>query len=111
MVVAKFLNDIRESSGLSQSEFLERLEMSQSSWSRLNRGLSFLTLEELRIACKLLNVDASNIIKSAEIAIEKLKNQENIEVLSAKKAIDNKTVATTIVAAAALAFLLARISK
>ncbi len=96
---------------MTQEEFLQQAGMSQSSWSRITRGISFFTLEELRLVCKVLNSSVSEIIHKADEITEKLEKNDDIEILETKKAKDNEAVVKTIIAGAALAFLVTRLMK
>ena len=111
MIVAQLLNRRREELGLSQAEFFGRSGLTQSTWSRINRGLSLFTLEEMRAACQALNLDMPDILGSADWAAAALPEHEDVEVLENLKGSENKSLLPTIIAGAALAFLIARILK
>jgi transcriptional regulator with XRE-family HTH domain len=116
MIVAQLLSRRREELALSQADFFERSGLTQSTWSRINRGLSLFTLEEMRAACQALNVDMPEILGSADRAAAALPRHEDVEVLENLvlenlKGSENKSLLPTIIAGAALAFLIARILK
>lgn len=111
MIVAQLLNQKREDLNIGQSSFLERARLSQSSWSRINRGLSYFTLEELRVACGAVSTDMNNLLRDANKAAELLPNEENINILDSVKSSDNKFVLPTIIAGAVLGFLIFRLLK
>lgn len=111
MIVAQILNEKREAAGMSLTDFLERIEMTQSSWSRLTRGLSFFSLEELRIACRALSLDFGTVIADADKVAALLPDTEDVEVIETTKASENQSLVPTIIAGAALAFLIARLLK
>lgn len=109
MIVAQVLNRYREDAGLSQADFLDRARLTQSTWSRINRGLSHLSLEELRVACSALGVTQKEVIEKSEDASQRLQNEEGIGILDTLKGSENKLLLPTIIAGAALAFLIARL--
>lgn len=111
MIVAQLLNEKREMLGLSQSEFLQKSGLTQSSWSRINRGLSYFTLEELKAACRSLSTDLASVIQDAEQVSSQLPKTEGVEVVETTKAAENKSMLPTIIAATALAFLISRLLK
>ena len=111
MIVAQLLNERRDAAGLSQAQFLDRIGMTQSSWSRITRGLSHFSLEELRVIGEALTIKISALIESADKIAILLPKKEGIEVLQNTKAVDNKSLIPTIIAGAALAFLIARLLK
>jgi transcriptional regulator with XRE-family HTH domain len=111
MIVAQIVSERRDATHMTQEDFLQKAEMSQSSWSRITRGISFFTLEELRIVCKVLNVSVSDIISKADEITEKLEENDDVEILETKKAKDNEAAVRTIIAGAALAFLVTRLMK
>lgn len=111
MIVAQLLNKNRETKGIAQAKFLEGTGLSQSSWSRINRGLSIFSLEEVRAACAFLKLNMPDLMRRADKAAELLPKQEDIQVLQSTKGTDNKALLPTIIAAAALGFLIARILR
>ena len=111
MIVAQLVNRRREALGLSQADFFARSGLTQSSWSRINRGLSFFTLEELRAACRALDLPMPEVLGEADRAAEDLAKREDVEVLENLKGSQNKALLPGIIAGAALAFLIARIRR
>lgn len=111
MIVAQLLNQKRGDLNIDQSSFLERARLSQSSWSRINRGLSYFTLEELRLACGAVSVDMNNLLRDANKVAELLPDKENINILDSVKGSDNKSILSTIIAGAVLGFLILRLLK
>ena len=111
MIVAQLVNRRREALGLGQAAFFERSGLTQSSWSRINRGLSFFTLEELRAACRALDLALPEVLAQADRAAEDLTEREGVEVLENLKGSQNKALLPGIIAGAALAFLIGRILR
>lgn len=111
MIVASLIVTARERKEMSLQAFLEAIEMSQSSWSRITRGQSFFTLEELRASCRVLELTMSDVIRDAENASIKLTKHEDIQILDERKASNRKAIATAVIAVAALGFLISRLSR
>lgn len=61
----------RRNLGLTQEEVAKELDITTSSWSRIERGETALNIEQLLLVCKLLNFKPSELLKEAE-------TQENI---------------------------------
>lgn len=111
MIVAQLLNQRRHELGISQTCFLAQSKLSQSSWSRINRGLSHFTLEELRAACIAVSTEMTDLLRDANEAAQLLPLQENINILDSVKGIDNKPILPTIIAGTVLGFLIFRLLK
>ena len=109
MIVAQLLDRERQHKGFTQAEFLAAAKMSQSSWSRINRGRSFFTLEELRLACQAVGAQLSTVIVRADELARLLPKKEKIEVVERKTGGEKNSILPTVIASAALAFLIARL--
>ncbi len=109
MVIAQLLEDHRKKLDLNQGEFLDSAKITQSSWSRINRGLSHLTLEETRSACFAVGTDMKTVLADAEKVTKLLPEKEGIEILEGMKGSDNKSAIPNIIAGAALGFLVLRL--
>lgn len=111
MIVAQLLEDARTKQSLNQGEFLKRAGLSQSSWSRINRGLSHFTLEETRAACVAVGVKLIDVMGDADEASKRLPKEEGIDVLETLKPSKNKSILPTIIASATLGYLIFRLLK
>lgn len=111
MIVAQLLDGYRKEQGLNQGEFFARAGISQSSWSRINRGVSHFTLEEMRPACREIGVEMTEILEEANKAAELLPLKEGIHILENLKGSENKSFVPTIIAGAALGYLIFRLLK
>lgn len=58
----------RKDLGLNQADLAERIGMSQSAWSRVEKGLSNLTVEQLTKVASVLRVAPNQIISEADQA-------------------------------------------
>ena len=111
MIITQLLNDHRDADGMSLSDFLTTSGLSQSTWSRISRGISHFSIEELRATCNALSLDLSEIIKTADRLARDLPEAEGVNVLDNLKGTENKSILPTIIAGAALAFLISRTLK
>lgn len=111
MIVAQLLEDYRKQQALNQGDFFTRAGISQSSWSRINRGLSHFTLEEMRAACAVIGIKMQDVIEEADTASTLLPQEEDIQILENLKGSENKSLLPTIIAGAALGFLILRLLK
>ena len=125
MVLCQLLIKEMERQGLTQQGFFERSGISQATWSRINRGLSHLGIEDLRIACDTLGLEMAEIVGKAEAVVRQLPEME-VEVIPAVKSPrgahakaessaapsgSGAKMATAVIAGAALAFLISRIVR
>ncbi len=109
MIVAQLLENERKGRGLKQGEFLEKARITQSSWSRINRGIGHFTLEETRSACIALGVSMDVVLANANEASEKLPEEEGVEILESLKGSENTAALPKIIAGAALGYLIIRL--
>ena len=110
MILTQLLNEELRSKGWKQKDFLGQTGISTASWSRISRGQSSFSMEDLRSACRILNVDNAELIKKAEIVEAELPSMD-VEVVSPVGPSEAAKYAGMFIAAAALAFLISRIIK
>lgn len=109
---------------MTQKEFFEKSGISQATWSRINRGQSALTTEDLHAAAQTLGSSLSELMDEADLVSKRLPEMdvELVEVSKkprgpkVKKTPQNSnsntaTVVTAVIATAALAFLISRILR
>lgn len=72
-VVGQVLARIRSERGLTQAAVANGLDLTQGSWSRIERGESGLTVDQLRDACDVLGVRPGDVLRRAEQATAELK--------------------------------------
>ena len=75
---------------MTRQEFFERSGISQATWSRINRGLSHLNIEDVRSAARTIGFSVSELIADAEIVVNNLPN-EDIEIVELRKVPRGKT--------------------
>lgn len=73
-ILGRILEHLRKDAGYDQGELADKLGLTQSAWSRIERGQSGLSMEQLVKVSNVLNTKPHNIIADADYATEKLKN-------------------------------------
>lgn len=108
-IVGRVLASTREVFPLEQSELAARLGINQSTWSRIERGETALTVEQLAKAATALGTTAGRILIDADNAVEGLREQ-GVKVHFGRPKGAAKT-GMALIGLAALAFLVARAIK
>jgi transcriptional regulator with XRE-family HTH domain len=122
MILCQLLAQKMDAKGLTQKDFFQRSGISQATWSRINRGLSALTAEDLHSAARTLESPLPYLMEEAEFVSQGLPEMD-VEVVEVpknprgpkakkqkeKKDSDAGSVIVTVIATAALAFLISRI--
>lgn len=73
-IIGRILEHLRKNADYDQGELAERLGLTQSAWSRIERGQSGLSMEHLIKVSDILNTKPHIIIADADYAAEQLKN-------------------------------------
>ncbi len=110
MILAQLLNEELRGKNWTQKEFLEQSGISTASWSRISRGQSSFSMEDLRSACRLLGVESTRLMAEAEDVVAGLPDMD-VEVVQPVGPSRAAKYAGMFIAAAALAFLISRIIK
>lgn len=71
-VVGQVLARLRSTAGLEQAELAGHVGVSQSTWSRIERGASAFTIEQLALVAKSLGTEPSIILRQADRAAREL---------------------------------------
>jgi transcriptional regulator with XRE-family HTH domain len=71
-VLGRLLTQARSVKGLDQSRVAEAVGVSQSTWSRIEKGEIALTIEQLAAACGELGVQPSDILQQTDLAARRL---------------------------------------
>ncbi len=108
-LVGKVLAIQRESQEADQINFATQMGLTQSSWSRIERGVATINSEQLNKAAQLLNTSAGNLLHQADMLKEafEAKGGKVIE----KKEAETLSPGMKLVGAAAIAALLFAIVK
>jgi len=108
-IVGRILVNLRKNNGIGQDELAEAIGITQSTLSRVERGESALTVDQLARAAKRLGDKASNILEMADDAVEELNSQGiNVQYERARSGVDTGLV---LIGAAALGALIAAIQS
>lgn len=103
-ILGQGLSELRQRAGLSQEEFAGRMQITQPTWSRIERGRSAISVEQLIQASKILRVKSSEVIKYVEDSALDLQSR-GVRVFAAPPE-ERKSNDTIQIAAAALGGLL-----
>jgi len=71
-VVGYVLGWHRDQAGLNQQELAEQMGMSPSTWSRIERGESALTMDQLAAVAQVLEVEPGRILRDADNVVGQL---------------------------------------
>ena len=105
-VIGQVIVTLRKEQSIEQATMASAVGVTQSTWSRIERGESSLTVDQLATASAKLRLSASAILKKAEDAIDELK-LKGVIVASSKSSATNRksTSGAAILGAAALGAL------
>lgn len=105
-IVGRILAAHREERQIEQSDIANQIGVSQSTWSRIERGETALTVEALARAAKVLGVSSSSVLDDADRAKEGLA-QMDVKVLMDRPRSGGET-ALLLLSGAVLGFLIAK---
>lgn len=74
-LVGSIIAQCRKDKGIGQADFAEMVGLGQSTWSRIEKGLSALTVEQLAKAADQLEIKPFELLALVDGAREDLKNQ------------------------------------
>lgn len=89
-VLGWVIASLRKSKGLKQSEMATKVGVGPSVWSRIEKGDSGLSIEQLRQVASALDVTAGRILEMAEAA-EKELEKKGVEVSTSEKSAKNSS--------------------
>ncbi|WP_313978406.1 helix-turn-helix domain-containing protein [Iodidimonas nitroreducens] len=102
-----------QNKGLTLKDFFEKSGISQPTWSRIMRGQSKMSLEDLKNGCDSLELQMSMIIDRAETIAKQLP-KEDVKIVNPKDIQadqNNGDLTKFVLASAALAFLISKLMK
>ena len=113
MIVAELLAQGCNARGISAKAFFEGSGISQPTWSRIMRGQTKMSLEDLRSGCEYLGVSMPKLLERAEYIAANLPSEkvDVIEPQGTQHKAESSNVGAVILASAALAFLISRMLK
>lgn len=106
-IVGCLLANSRKRKGLDQAKVAAAMGLSQASWSRIERGETALSVDQLHRAAEVLGENTWEVLRSADQAVSGLK-RDGVEVrsLRAEEAVQQGLV---LIGVAALAILVAKL--
>lgn len=108
-IVGRILVGLRKNAGIGQDQLAEAIEITQSTLSRVERGESALTVEQLARAAQRLGDKASHILSMADTAVEELSAQGiNVQYGRIRSGVDTGLV---LIGVAALGALIATVTS
>ena len=108
-VVGRILVKLRQGRGLEQKDLAQRIGLAQSTWSRIERGESAFTMEQLAKAANVMETTPSSILAQADEAAEALREKGMI--VSNERSRSAAKVGLALVVGAALGLLIATVLK
>lgn len=105
-VVGRILAMLREKHGMEQSDVADRVGLSQSTWSRIERGESAFTMEQLATVSSVFGTSPGHILRRADEAVAGLERMNII--VEPGRPIRTGNTALTLIGAAVLGFLIAK---
>jgi transcriptional regulator with XRE-family HTH domain len=74
-IIGRILEHERKEAGYDQAAFAEQMGLTQSAWSRIERGQSGLSIEHLLKISKVLNTKPHKIVESADYAAKQIERK------------------------------------
>lgn len=109
-VMGRVLALHRENAGLEQADVAKKMNISQSAWSRIERGETVLNVEQLHRAAEAIGVSSEKIVSETEKSSNELKMRE-VEVTTVKEQKSSGGTFAIIGAAALAALVLHALTK
>ena len=111
MILGSLITQRWEEQGLKQQDFFAKSGIATGTWSRIMRGQAHFQIEDLRAACRALGCQVTDLTLKADEFANKLESEEDVVVASKADLQEVGSALPTIIAAAALGFLLYRLLK
>lgn len=108
-IIGRLIYSAREAQGVDQATLAHKVGVGQSTWSRIERGESGFSVEQLRLAAEALKISPGHILSEADRAAERL-TAEGVKVHAARPTINSETVIAWI-GVAALGVLIAALLR
>jgi transcriptional regulator with XRE-family HTH domain len=75
VVIGAMLAKLRKEKGLTQEELATAVDVTQATWSRIEKGAAAATIEQLALASDRLKIPVHQVLKLADDAVEVLQQQ------------------------------------
>ena len=110
MILGHLMSQRCEEHGLKQQDFFQKTGIATGTWSRIMRGQAHFQIEDIRSACRVLDWPVGEMTSEADKKQTQLVKKEGVKVVSKDDLKSEGPTAGAVIAAAALAFLLLRLS-
>lgn len=74
-ILGKTIVELREKIGIDQKTFAQRMGLTPSTWSKIERGISALSIDQLALVGKALGIKPSVIVETADEAADELRRK------------------------------------
>lgn len=106
-IVGRVIAEARKHQKLTQGQLAQEMGINQPAWSKIERGQTAMTIEQLAEVAPLLGYSPSQLLKQADLAAQHAEN-EGVQVES-RRVGSGEPAAVALIGAAALGALIAAI--
>ncbi|OUS07836.1 hypothetical protein A9Q96_04860 [Rhodobacterales bacterium 52_120_T64] len=111
MILCSLMSQSCGQQEIKQKDFFQESGIATGTWSRIMRGQAHFQIEDVRSACRILNCSVGELTSKADRMQVQLDKKEGVKVVSKEDLKSEGSPAGALIAGAALAFLLLRLSK
>jgi len=111
MILCSLMSQRWERLEIQQKDFFQKSGIATGTWSRIMRGQAHFQIEDIRSACRVLGCSIGELTSEADRMQDQLVKKEGVQVVSKDDLKSEGSAAGALIAGAALAFLLVRLSK
>lgn len=111
MILCSLMSQRCEEQEIMQKVFFQKSGIATGTWSRIMRGQAHFQIEDVRSACHVLGCSVGDLTVNADRMQDQLAKKEGVKVVSKDDLKSEGSTAGAMIAGAALAFLLLRLSK
>lgn len=104
-ILGKTIVEFRDKKGIDQKTLAAKICLTPSTWSKIERGISALTMEQLASVATALDTTPGEIVSTADLAADELKSQ-GIEVTE-KRITNEISSGLVLIGVAAIGFAIA----
>lgn len=111
MILCSLMSRSCEQLKIQQKDFFQESGIATGTWSRIMRGQAHFQIEDVRSACRVLDCSVGELTSEADRMQVQLVKKEGVKVVSKDDLKSEGSATGALIAGAALAFLLLRLSK
>ncbi len=111
MILCSLMSQSCGQQEIMQKDFFQESGIATGTWSRIMRGQAHFQIEDIRSACRVLGCSVGELTLNADRMQDQLIKKEGVQVVSKDDLKSEGATAGAMIAGAALAFLLLRLSK